>query len=70
MLNLRFIQENPQLVIEKLQKKNFESFPEEENGEYTDDKLREFKWIRVLEKVDLGCFVPQNLQPLVSSIEA
>lgn len=50
-----------ELEIE-LQRKNFESFPDEEKGEFDDEKLQEFTWIRYLEKVDIGCFVPQQQQ--------
>jgi len=44
----------------ELQKKNFESMKEEEKGEYKDEKLQQFKWIRLIEPVDVGCFLPDK----------
>lgn len=44
-----------------LRSKTFVSLPEEEKGEFKDEKLKNFKWIRKLEKVELGCFIPQEL---------
>ncbi len=44
-----------------LRQKTFESLPEEEKGEFTNETLKGFRWKRVLEKVDIGCFVPKAL---------
>jgi len=44
-----------------LRSKTFVSLPDEERGEFKDEKLKNFKWVRTLEKVDLGCFVPKSL---------
>jgi len=41
-------------------KKGFLAIPAEEKGEFKDDKLKRFTWVRTLEKVDLGCFIPQQ----------
>lgn len=43
-----------------LRKKNFQGMPEEEKGEFKDEAFKEYKWIRKLEKVDLGCFMPKQ----------
>lgn len=39
-------------------KKNFEALPDEEKGEFKDEKLNSYRWIRKLEKIELGCFIP------------
>lgn len=45
----------------QLRSKTFVGLPEEEKGDFKDEKLKEFKWNRKLEKVDLGCFIPKNI---------
>lgn len=41
-----------------LRNKNLSAFPDEEKGEFKDEAFKEYKWIRKLEKVNLGCFMP------------
>lgn len=42
-----------------VQKKGFLAFLEEEKGEFEDEKQKEFRWVRRMEQVDLGCFIPE-----------
>jgi len=39
--------------------KGFLALRDEEKGEFKNDKLNRFVWKRRLERVDLGCFIPQ-----------
>lgn len=50
-------------------KTNFEAMKEEEAGDFDSEKLKEFKWTRILEKVELGCFLPDNPDNESNSIE-
>src|SRR5579885_184692 len=42
----------------QLKRKGFLALPEEEKGDFKDDKLKKFKWVRKFEKVDIGCLMP------------
>jgi hypothetical protein len=44
----------------QLKNKTLKSIPEEEKGDFKDEAFKEYKWIRKLEKVDLGCFMPKQ----------
>lgn len=44
----------------ELKKSNFEALPEEQKGEFEDEALKEFRWHIRYERVDLGCFLPEN----------
>lgn len=41
-------------------KKSMEALRDEESGEFTEDKLKKFKWKTKVEKVDIGCFFPSK----------
>lgn len=41
-----------------VQKQNLAAFPEEESGEYSDEKLQHYRWTRRLEQAELSCFIP------------
>lgn len=45
----------------QLKNKSFISLPEEEKGEPKEEKLKQFKWVRKLEKVEMGCLIPEAL---------
>lgn len=42
-----------------VQKNSFvEAFNDEESGEFEQEGLEDFRWTIILERVDLGCFIP------------
>lgn len=44
-----------------LQTQDFGAFQDKEHGDFgTDEKLKAFKWTRLLQKVDVGCFIPED----------
>ena len=43
-----------------LKRKSFLALPAEEKGDFKNERLDRFKWIRTIENVDLGCFIPQE----------
>jgi prepilin-type N-terminal cleavage/methylation domain-containing protein len=44
-----------------LKKKGLQTIPEEEKGEFKNKKFERYKWIRKVTRVDLGCFIPQEV---------
>jgi len=62
MAQALFLAEEKMTEIEiELRTKTFVGLAEEEKGEYKEEKLKDFKWSRKFEKVDLGCFIPKQL---------
>ncbi len=47
----------------QLKRKSFQNFLEEEKGEFKDERLKMFTWVRKIETVDLGCFMPGASTP-------
>jgi len=43
----------------QIQKKGLESFLPEEKGEFELEGLKEFKWVRKIDPVEIGCYWPQ-----------
>ncbi len=42
----------------QLKNRSFQALPEEEKGDFKDEELKAFRWIRKLERIDGGCFIP------------
>lgn len=42
----------------QMRRQNLASFPQDESGEFQEEKLQAFRWTRKLEPVNLACFIP------------
>lgn len=43
-----------------LRSKGVKGVPDEEKGDFKDDAFKDYHWVRKLEKVDVGCFMPKE----------
>lgn len=42
----------------QLKNKNFQALPDEEKGEFKEEEFKAFRWVRKLEPIEVGCFLP------------